>query len=85
MEGPGEIWEFEGYYRPGQPSAGMRPEPLVWLIHVSPLLRAGSGGVLLRGGWSGETPDLRFLGCPKSARRVRDRVAPHLTPIRLDP
>jgi len=29
MEGPGEIWESEGYYRPGQPRAGMRPEPLV--------------------------------------------------------
>jgi hypothetical protein len=36
MEGPGEIWESEGYYRPGQSRAGMRPEPLVWLSHVSP-------------------------------------------------
>ena len=36
MEGPAKIWKFERYYWPGQPSAGMRPKPLVWLIHVSP-------------------------------------------------
>jgi hypothetical protein len=35
MERPGQIRKFEGYYRPGQPSARMRPETVVWLIHVS--------------------------------------------------
>ena len=36
MEGLGKIWKSERHYRPGQPGAGMRPEPLVWLIHVAP-------------------------------------------------
>ena len=35
-EGPGEILKLQRYYRPGQPIAGMRPEPLVGLIHMSP-------------------------------------------------
>jgi hypothetical protein len=33
-QGAGEIWEIERNHRSGQPSARMRPQPLVWLIHV---------------------------------------------------
>jgi hypothetical protein len=30
----GEIWKIESNHWSGQPSARMRPQPLVWLIHV---------------------------------------------------
>jgi hypothetical protein len=33
-QGASEIWKIEGNDRAGQPSARMRPQPLVWLIHV---------------------------------------------------
>ena len=34
VQGAGEIWKVERNHWSGQPSARMRPEPLVWLIHV---------------------------------------------------
>jgi hypothetical protein len=36
LEGSGEIRKSWGYYRPGRPTARMGPEPLVWLVHISP-------------------------------------------------
>jgi len=30
----GEIWKVERNHWSGQPSARMRPQPLVWVIHV---------------------------------------------------
>jgi hypothetical protein len=39
VESAGELWKIEGNRRSGQPGAGMRPEPFVWLIHVYPLSR----------------------------------------------
>jgi hypothetical protein len=34
VQGASEISKIEGNHRAGQPSARMRPLPLVWLIHV---------------------------------------------------
>ena len=34
VQGPGEIWKIERNHGSGQPGAGVRPEPLVWLIHI---------------------------------------------------
>ena len=34
VQGVSEVSKIEGNHRAGQPSARMRPQPLVWLVHA---------------------------------------------------
>lgn len=54
-QGASDVWKIERYYRPGQPTGGVRAEPFVWLIHVlSP--SSGRRESRVREGYSGRPP-----------------------------